>query len=221
MNSLDTFRNLFPVFYNQIKNGHIQTKNKDHFGHGFDHDVTVAMLAVLIAPSVRLGHKAWCASLLHSTDRVVTEKKVKETMILYSQNLKHFFNDTEIKDIIEAALRHSELNQDNQNDTQVVLMDADRLANMQSAVIIRGGQFRHKIPALDLKYLNGDKNPLSTYENPKTVLDNLRLIISQYIPQLRIKKAKVLGSVYSKKIKKYIESIERDYEKLGLAGVDL
>jgi len=221
LNKLDTFRNLFPDFYNEIKNGHQQTLSKNHSGHGFDHDITVAMLALKIAPSVRLGQKAWCASLLHSTDRVVEDTKVKEAMISYSQQLKHFFDENEIIEIIEAALRHSELNQEDQKDTQIVLMDADRLANMQSAVIIRGGQFRHNIPAIDLKYLDGKKDPWSTYENPQTVLDNIRLIISQYTPQLRIKKAKVLGAFYSGRLKRYIQSIEDDYKKLGLVGIDV
>lgn len=221
MNTFNDFRTQFSDFYEVVKKGHRETLSQNHGGHGLDHDVTVAMLAVLIQPSVRIAHKAWCAALLHSVDRVVEESFVKETMLAYAEHLHHFFSQEEIDEIIESAMRHSELNQDNQSETQITLMDADRLANMQSAVIIRGGQFRSKLPVFDFKYLEGVCDPLSDYDHPQSVVDNIRLIVSQYVPQLRLPKAKELGVIYGERLMAYVRSIEQDYEDINLIGIEL
>lgn len=221
MRTFNEIRNHFLDFYNEVKNGHIHTSSLSHQGHGLDHDITVSMLAVRIAPDSRLGEKAWCASMLHSVDRVVEAKMVESVMNEYAKHLHPFFSQREIEEIVEAALRHGELNQPDQNEIQVVLMDADRLANMQSAVIIRGGQFRSTLPVFEFGYLEGKVNPVSTYENPQSILDNLRLIISQYVPQLRLPKAKTLGAFYANRLTAYVESIEQDYKDLNLVNIDL
>ena len=205
-----------------VKEGHDTTLSKNHGGHGLDHDVTVAMLATIIAPSERIAEKAWCAAMLHSVDRVVVDlASLESTMVSYSKKLTNHFKQEEIDEIVEAALRHGELNQSDQNETQVVLMDADRLANMQSAVIIRGGQFRSTLPVFEFTYLEGSKNPDSTYDHPQSILDNLRLIISQYMPQLRSVKAQELGGKYSARLASYIASVEQDYKELGLVNIEL
>jgi hypothetical protein len=219
-----TFQNMrkqYKEFYDAVKNGHDTTTLVSHRGHGFDHDVTVASLALLIAETKEIGIKAWCAALLHSVDRIVEEEKVKETMNAYASNLVSFFSSDEIHEIVEAAFRHSEINQSDQSDVQITLMDADRLANMQSAVIIRAGQFRSAIPAFDFKYLDGTKDPLSTYETPMTILDNLKFIIIRYVPQFRVPKAKQLGELYASRLQAYIQLVENDYNELGLSGIEL
>ncbi|MBP6948856.1 MAG: hypothetical protein KBC41_02055 [Candidatus Pacebacteria bacterium] len=214
--TFEDFKKLFPEFYNSVKNLHNSTSHIDYGGHKIDHDITVSMLAVKIIKDKKVAKKAWCAAMLHSVDRMVPKEKIKATMETISKSLNHFFNDVEIKEIIEAAFRHSERNQHNQSETQQVLMDADRLANMQYAVIIRGGQHRPNLPVFEFEYLSGKCNPLSNYESPKSILDNLRIIITSYTEQLRIPKAKRLGDVYGKKLQKFITSIEKDYEYLGL-----
>ena len=221
LKTFNEIRNQFFDFYNEVKAGHMNTTSQYHRGHGLDHDITVSMLAVHIAPTVHIGEKAWCAGMLHSVDRVVEADKVKETMYAYTRHLQPFFSQHEIDEIVEAAFHHSELNQADQNETQTVLMDADRLANMQSAVIIRGGQFRNTLPVFEFSYLEGKINPSSTYENPQSILDNLRLIISQYIPQLRLPKAQTLGSLYATRLTTYIQSIEQDYKELNLVNIEL
>lgn len=221
LKSFNDFRAQFSDFYDSVKTGHKNTKSKSHGGHGIDHDITVAMLAVKISSDERIGQKAWCAGMLHSTDRVVEIPDVINTMTGHANHLKHFFNQSEIGEIIEAAFRHSELNQSDQSETQVVLMDADRLANMQSAVIIRSGQFKPNIPVFDFKHLSGGIDPLSTYDEPRSVLDDLRFVIKNYIPQLRNSEARRLGAMYASKLDAYIKSIENDYEYLGLLNIEI
>lgn len=221
LNTFNDFRQQFQTFYNTVKKLHIETKNIDHGGHGLDHDITVAMLSLKIATEIRTSQKAWCSSMLHSVDRLVTKDEVRNTMVSTSESLKDFFGSFEIEEIIEAAFRHSEINRADQNETQITLMDADRLANMQSAVIIRSGQYRINTPVLDFNYLNGEINPESIYENPKTVVDGLRLVVTRYIPQLRLPKAKQLGYIYSKRLTEYIQSIEDDYKYLGLQNITI
>ncbi len=221
LKTFNEFREQFHDFYNSIKRAHEDTKKQSHGGHGIDHDITVAMLAVKISTNERVGQKAWCTAMLHSTDRVVEASDVMDTMIKHAYHLKSFFNQNEIDEIVESAFRHSELNQLNQSETQITLMDADRLANMQSAVIIRSGQFRPDMPVFDFKYLEGKANPLSTYEDPKSVLDDLRITIRNYIPQLRNSEAKRLGAIYASKLDVFINDIEVDYEDLGLLNIEI
>lgn len=219
--SFTELKNEFSEFYTGIKTAHSLTTNSDHGGHGFDHDVTVAAMAIRIALDKHTSRKAWCAALLHSFDRIFDTNMVKDEMFIHASKLKGHFKDEEIDEIVEAAFRHSEINQSDQSQTQITLMDADRLANMQSAVIIRGGQFRQNLPVLDLNYLSGQADPTSTYEAPKSILDNLRIVIINYIPQLRLPEAKHLGAIYAGRLTAYIKSIEDDYSELGLNGVNV
>ncbi|MCF7843469.1 HD domain-containing protein [Candidatus Gracilibacteria bacterium] len=219
LETFDDFRSYFFDFYTSIKKGHEKTKMRDHLGHGLDHDLTVAMLAVFIAKNRTLAKKAWCAAMLHSVDRTVKENDVLHTMKEHSKHLSHAFSKEEINEIIEAALRHSERNKDNQSDVQITVMDADRLANLQSAVIIRSGQYRYMSPVFNFSYLSGKANPSSTYENPETVIDGLRIVVRNYIPQLRLPKAKKLGKIYASRLSMYIKSIEEDYELIGLKNI--
>lgn len=221
LKTFNDFREQFSDFYNSIKTGHENTKKQSHGGHGLDHDITVAMLAVKISTNDRIGQKAWCAAMLHSTDRVVEAPDVLNIMNEHAEKLKHFFNESELREIVEAAFRHSELNQNDQSETQIVLMDADRLANMQTAVVIRSGQFKPDIPAFDFRYLKGRIDPQSTYENPRSVLDDLRFVIKNYIPQLRTDEAKRLGDMYATNLRAHIKSIEDEYASLGLLNIEI
>lgn len=220
-NNFIDLQNHFSDFYESVKLIRQTEHGIDHYGHGLDHDITVSTLAMKIATDEHTGCKAWCAGLLHSFDRIIGDDKAREAMELQAKYLTHYFSQEEIGEIIEAAYRHTELNQEDQSSTQITLMDADRLANLQSAVIIRAGQFRPDIPALDFNYLSGNKDPLSTYDHPKTILDNLRFIITNYIPQLRLPIAKELGDIYANRLNLYIKSIEYDYEYLDLKNITI
>ncbi len=217
-----------------MKLGHIRS----HRGHGFDHDVSVAMLGVKIAPRREIAEMAFCAGLLHSIDRNLAKpegweqmtKEAQHSFVMvttrqksyeYARRLGGILTFTQIDEIVDAAVRHGELNQFDQSVTQVVLMDADRIINLQSPVVIRAGQFMSTLPAFQFEYLDGEKNPESTYYSPQSVLDDLRQNISEYIPKLRIPKAIKLGQHYADRLQSYIDLVEEDNMYLGLAGVTL
>ncbi|MBA3789278.1 HD domain-containing protein [Patescibacteria group bacterium] len=221
MNSFEDYRVLFRNMYVAVKEGHEKSPMK-HRGHGMDHDVTVAQIATLIAPDDRAKKLGWVAGMLHSTDRVVPADQLTVALTSYLHALPEgYFTNEEKQKIVEAVLRHSELNQDNQSDVQQLLMDADRLANLTVALFIRGGQFRPDIPAFEFTYLNGTQNPASTYKYPKSVLDNIRADLEEYLPQLRLPAAKELGTTYAERLSQIIAWIEKDYHDLSLAGLQL
>lgn len=193
-------------------------------GHGLDHDVTVAQIATRIAPDPRTAEKAWCAAMLHSVDRMFERGNTKlieeQTRVLLKFLLDGHFTIEEIEEICQAALRHAELNRDDQSITQQVLMDADRLANLMLSVVIRAGQLMPGIPSLEFEYLN-ERNPATTYHDPKSVLDDLRNNLAEYPCKLRTPAAVALSAKYTKQLEAYIASIVESYGELGLTGMSL
>jgi hypothetical protein len=231
MSPFSFYRDRFHGLYTSVKAGHANAPVKNG-AHGLDHDVTVAMLAVRIAPDERTADKAFCAALLHSTDRQfgrwsTHEEKEQiarataDAMVQHLEKLPdEFFSDEEDAEIFQAAFRHAELNQDDQSTTQHVLMDADRLANLQMAVILRAAQHQHHRPALELKWL-GSVNPASTYREPCSAMDDLWWNLHEYLPQMRMPKAIELAGVYASRIRAYMDAVKADYDELGLTGVSL
>ncbi|MEK7601514.1 MAG: hypothetical protein AAB480_03230 [Patescibacteria group bacterium] len=215
--SFDAYRERFRSFYDAIASDHRESV-RQHRGHGLDHDVTVAQLAAHIAPDERTAEKAWCAGMLHSTDRYAAIAKVSEGPHEVGeeimQNLKYippgYFSSGELSEMYAAACRHDELNQEDQSTVQMALMDADRLVNLMNTVVIRAGQFQPGIPAFESEHLNGRPNPGSTYHSPKSVLDDLRIMIKEYLPQLRLSKAKAMGERLRERMERLIQSIEKD-----------
>ncbi|MDP3996360.1 MAG: HD domain-containing protein [bacterium] len=220
MRSFEVFRQKFARFYEAVKAGH-ENSTRQHQGHGLDHDITVAQIAVMISPDARTGTKAWVASMLHSTDRIVPkgdkgaeEYHVRKRLAFLPEG---YFTPQELEEIVQAVLRHAELNRDDQSLVQQVLMDADRLSNLMPSVIIRAGQFQSDIPAFEFEYLDGKRNPASTYHEPKSVLDDLRNNIIEYPPKLRLPKAKKLAIDYVNLLHGFIKAVENTNKNLGLA----
>ncbi|KKU82065.1 MAG: hypothetical protein UY07_C0004G0010 [Parcubacteria group bacterium GW2011_GWA1_47_8] len=168
--------------------------------------------------------------MLHSMDRMA---KKNEDKVEFMKNvgviiLAHldslpigYFDSEEIIEIWNSAWRHGELNQNDQSITQQVLMDADRLANLMPAVIIRAGQFLPNIPTFEFEYLAGKRNPETTYDKPRSVLDNLRNLIAEYIPKLRTPKAKELAVEYVRTLEGFISALEESNKQLGLDDISL
>lgn len=228
--NLDELRyGVFADFYSAVLKMHTESK-RPHRGHGPDHDITVAQIALKIAPDDRTAEKAWCAAMLHSMDRMIERNENKE---VFMKNVSdaisrhvvllpagYFTTDEEIE-IWQAALRHAELNQNDQSVTQQVLMDADRLANLLWSVIVRAGQCFPELPAFDFKYPGVDQNPASTYAKPETVFDDLRNNIACYVPQLRLPLAKELAVEYVAELQHGLATSERQNQYLGLVGISL
>lgn len=231
MRSFNEYRANFSAFYQAVKKAHQEAPIKNG-AHGLDHDVTVAMLGVSIASDQRTADMVWIAAMLHSIDRQFgrwnsqAEKAAIDSKIDDLRNSlvrllpEDYFKPSELILICEAAKRHSEMNQDDQSLIQIVLMDADRLANLMMSVVIRAAQHQAHRPALELQYLDG-MNPDSTYNEPMSALDDLRWCVKDYLPQMRIPAAKQLAETYAKRLEAFMVEIRDDYMDLGLAGVVL
>lgn len=220
MESFNSYRKKFSALYGAVKSMHEASPYR-HRGHGFDHDVAVAQMAVLIAPTPRLAEMGWVAALIHSTDRLTEvggcPAQLREYLGLLPMN---FFSDEEIEEIYLAVLEHSEKSPLHRSPTQEILQDADKLINLQATVLIRSGQFRSKIPAIEFPYVE-KTNPASTYHAPKSVLDGCRISVYEYPQLISTQKGKELASVYVERFRQYEQQILEDHRLLGLVGVEL
>lgn len=198
-----------------------ETSPYRHSGHGLDHDIAVAQMATLIAPTPRLAEMGWAAALIHSTDHLVGEAKCATQLRKYLHLIpENLFGREEIEDIYLAALEHGAKSPTHRCPVQEVLQDADKLINMQSTVLIRGGQFRPKIPAVELQHLE-KVNPASTYQTPKSVLDAIRIAISEYRELIYTRKGKGVASLYEERFRNYERQILEDHQLLGLVGIEI
>lgn len=227
--NFEKLRQKYLKLYEAMKEWH-RIAPRPHRGHGLDHDVTVAMLAVKIAPDERTAELGFIAGLLHSIDRTVERgnKQAVEDKVL--EMFTHFPEDItsdERGDILLTVLNHSDLNKDDQPLVQQVLMDADRLANLMILVMIRAGQFQPELPPIEFNFMDRP-NPKSTYRDPCSIIDDMRGCLSQlgeghvgYIEQIRVPKAQILGAYYHGRLNSVVEMIREDHEKLGLSGIEL
>lgn len=207
------FRERFSDLYNAVLTMHAQSPLQ-HRGHGFDHDITVAQMTQEIVSDDSLRDKVWVAGMVHSVDRVVKPAVVEETTRTLVAQTAHVLSELDREEVIQAALRHSEKNQDDQSVTQIILMDADRLVNLQPLIIIRAAQHYPHIPAIVLDHI-GDTHPESTHVNPQSVLDNLRSCL-EWETWFRIPEAQRRATEACVYIRDYITRAEETYHQLGL-----
>lgn len=158
-----------------------------HRGHGPDHDMLVAGYCLRIAVNDhRLAEMAWVASHLHSIDRACGEgaEAIIDMMLSSARSYNddsHPMNpvefsgldDVEIAEVKLAVMRHDKPNADDDSQVQIVLQDADRLANVMPYIIARSGQFYADRPVVEIGYTGFDKHPESTYKSPRSVHDDL------------------------------------------------
>lgn len=221
MKSFEAYRIAFTELYASVKEAHGRSP-RQHYGHGFDHDVAVAQMAALIAPSEKIADMGWVAGIIHSTDHLVGAMSecaaaLRDVLTKIPAGL---FTQDEIEEIYLAALEHGEKIPAHNSPTQEVLQDADKLVNMQAMLLVRVGQFRSGMPALELAYLD-TINPESTYHTPKSVFDSIRIVASEYPSLLHTEKGKKLASVYVQRLQAYERHILEDYRLLGLVGITL
>jgi hypothetical protein len=202
---------------------------KPHSGHGFwDHDVVVAMMATLIALNPRTGDMAFIAGLIHSTDRKVENDKIDETLDRYLQLVTSDFSPSELALIKEAVMRHDEFKEENVETRSLVqktLMDADKIINLETLVIVRSGQFQPFIPAVEPQWIGRKddgaryNNPASTYREPTSVLEVLRGCVEWAEPGwIHFEKSQRRVDTLAKKLQDFIDDAERIYIELGIAG---
>lgn len=223
MHSFTSLRTAFPGLYRAVKEAHAASPHA-HQGHGLDHDVAVALTAARLAgEDGHLVEKAFAAGLMHSTDRLAGDA-TDAALDRYLSLLPPRFTPEDASEIKEAVLRHMEYKDHNlatRKPTQKLLMDADKLVNMNPLIVIRAGQFRSNIPAIEVEFV-GTRNPVSTYRRPTSVIEDLYGAIEWIEPgwfhyPAAEEKARALGM----KLQQYIRDCESLYTELGVAGAVL
>lgn len=246
--TFEEHRALFGKFYEAVKRAHLESK-RSHHGHGLDHDVTAAQIGDLIAPDGRTAEKAWCALMTHSVDRM-TEKRLphdeeefagrvaektwglldhlppghftpRETKEIFQASFGHFLEEEKGDIFLPSAGRKKKICRETRSPLQQIVLEADWLANLMPAVVIRAGQFLPGIPAFEFEFLHGERNPASTYHGPRSVLDDLRANLRVYVPMLRTRRAKKLAKWYAASLQAFVRAVEKSNRQLGLVGVKL
>ncbi len=217
---------LFPELARVVKEAH--EKHCPASGHDFDHDFRVASYAFIIAPDDQTRRKAVVAGFCHSADRILGstesggfEDLGKEAGIEFL--VRQWLETTDLTgeerdEVVCVVLHHEGANSDTDSLLKITLCDADRLANMDADVIIRGGQFQPHLLAVDPVWF--EKNPEATYRNPGSVLwdvNNCALWADETGPYiLRLPKARELGRRRAAFLRSFIAMIRAQRAEAGL-----
>ncbi|KND46796.1 MAG: hypothetical protein AB201_03355 [Parcubacteria bacterium C7867-006] len=195
-------------------------------GHDFfGHDLPVAQTCLLIHEDKSACERAWVAALLHSLDRLMSPQEEEDTLTELLSLVSEKVMGTEVKKEIRLALRnHDKANGENDSLTQQILQDADRLANAQSIILIRAGQFTSTVPAVELGHLGFARHPESSYRNTRSTHDDL-IGVLEWDPEgpeacapfcLRLPKAIEFGRPHFAYIRDWIRRVQSDFAVLGL-----
>ncbi len=218
---------LFPGLAKAVKEAH-EKHGLTASGHDFDHDLRVAAYALMIAPDKQTGRLAAAAGFCHSADRILgsiasggLEEPEKETEI--GSLVREWLNTTDLTseerdEIVFAVLHHEGANDEADTLLKITLCDADRLANLDADVLIRGGQFQPHLLVVDPVHFEND--PEATYRDPRSILWDVKNCISwtkesgPYV--LRLPKARELGASRGAFLQLFIDKIHAQRSEVGL-----
>lgn len=183
-----------------------------------DHAVRVGQMALEIAEDEQTGILAGAGGLVHNADRLIQHKmklgwhcdapkEEVERLVIQSLATDPYFDFGSSwtddmaaynikREIVNAVLKHDGKNSDDDSPVLVTLMDAERLINAESDLIIRSGQFYHDLPPIDPIHFASD--PEATYRDPKSVLRDIMESIECLTPgtpfYVRLPKARALAA---------------------------
>ncbi len=196
---LKEMRDHFPAFWNIVESDHIEHQMFNR-GHDFLHAVIVAQYGFLIADSDNVGRLAWFAGMLHNLDRMLG----RENRSKIAAGAEDRLNRTDLTSlekswIIEAVLKHGQLNDPSDNPVTITLKDADRLGNIGPAFLSRSTQHMTSIlgghVVLDPRFV--DEKASTEYGKNPTAMDDLQACL-EWEPMLRLDKAREIGQPYFK-----------------------
>ena len=213
---------IFPEVAERIRKTHEEVGLFGH--HDFAHAFRVGELAYQFALSEwrdrLVAQSAGLAGMSHNADHIFwhmlgrekykqdpdIDKKVGGLVSSWLDGLGLKNNQVEL--VIRAVLNHQKPNEDGDNNVTIALKDADRVANMDADVIIRAGQSRPNIPAVDLKYFLD--NPEATFKEPGSVLKDIHFLLEWADPKMtkfcvRTKLAMEMASKRANFLKDYID----------------
>ena len=232
MRMLNDYRDVFSDFYFSVK---AAGKGRAPGSHDVTHDAMVAMLAVAIAPDLRVGEMAWVAAFLHSMDhwfgrwsnleeQKENNKRWRKEMLTHLIKLPvGYFTAQETERIFQAALEHGRVPQPEDDVVLRVLCAADMLTNLQALVIWRSGAVFAHLQPIDLRYLGHRHPDAGGYGEVVVGLDDLydNLGYLEHIRSLGLPKAVELAEGYVARIQIFLNWVTDDYTSVGLARVEL
>lgn len=232
MHTFDDYRKTFYDFYKSVKAAGAGHAPKSH---GLDHDATVAMLAVTIAPDSRVGEMAWVVAFLHSMDRwfgrwstpeereEINQKWQREMHVHLRELPEGHFSPSEVQRMFQAALQHGRIPLPEDDVVLRVLCAADMITNLQALVIWRSGAVFAHLPPIDLQRLGHRHPDAGEYGKLVVGLDDLydNLGYLEHIRGLGLPKAIELAEEYAARIETFLRWVTADHQNIGLAGVKL
>ena len=155
-----------------------------HGHHDWVHALRVGEIARQVAleewGDERISHLAGLAGLCHNADRVLahggrlssrTAVSCGEVDYLVEYWVGEAIRLNDVRQIVNAVLRHSAKNSPNDSKVLIALMDGDRVVNLDTDLFPRSGQYYHDLPVVDYRYFLED--PEATYRSPKSVLRDI------------------------------------------------
>ncbi|OGZ69672.1 MAG: hypothetical protein A3D35_00220 [Candidatus Staskawiczbacteria bacterium RIFCSPHIGHO2_02_FULL_34_9] len=186
---MKSVREYFPSFYEEISKAH----EGIHDGHDIYHVQRVAIWARRIAldewNDEHIAGLAEIAAYCHNADRLKEKIYGRDntpdnaTEGLVRSWLCHVLTISTQDEItiLRAVLDHNKPNDDADSKVTIALKDADRVVNLELDIIIRSGQFRPEIPAVDYELFLSD--PKADYMNPKSCLRNVHYCLEWADPK--------------------------------------
>lgn len=232
---------LFPRLAELIREMYDQNPDAKRHGSFEEHDLLVGNFAFVIAPDLETARLGVATGYCHSIDHLVGGR-LDNFDLDSSNNLRKVETSREE---IELSLRNiiirsGELSYDDQEGVAQAVMnhegtneqidllphhllvqtlvEADRLANMTTTIVMRSARFSLHLPLVDSLYFEND--PEANYHNPKSVLWDVANCAGwgdrEGPYMLRLPKARELGAKYATRLRQIIAWIREDYADAGL-----
>lgn len=183
--------------------------------HGTTHPQRLEKIADIIADPDQvdlflLKIAIWCHDI-HRVDTLLLPEKVGIRFIL---NLLFHSGLTnhEVNTVIDAVIKHDELNEASDDPVLVYLKDIDRL-DMGAIGILRTIAYCHRFTPYALSDF-GDESEIDT-DHPKTIVQNLHRCL-KWENMLRTPGAKILAKKRFAFMRQFLKELERELEELGV-----
>jgi len=223
-------KEMFPDAFAEVFFSHRQFKLSG--GHDIYHAIRVAETAYRIAinewNNEHVAQLAGLAGLCHNADRVaqkmlnfgrqpVPEQEIKILITFWLGN-EGGLSPGDLREVINAVLKHENQNSKQDSKVLIALRDADRVVNLDLDLVIRSGQHYHDVPAVDFEHFLDDPN--ATYSEPRSSLRDIAYALdwvdekSPYC--ICTSFGRKLGEERAIALRGFIDTLRKQLEETGL-----
>ncbi len=186
-------------------------------GHDFYHAYRVAFMCLRIGPEEQMNTEcAWVAAIIHNTDHLFGENA--------HQRLGEYMALTELTVVSKVCVEEAVLNHAipkrkysaTDSPTKRVLMDADKLVNLELDLVLRSAQFLNHLPLFDPRFITR-RDPEANYKNPRTILHDIKSSLEWVDDDwFRIPKAKEMAEERAYALRNFVEVWSIQLEEGGM-----